>query len=293
MRLRSALRLVAVLGLLGALLTTASPGSAAGTPTLQTGVVTFAQSNSATWYSVTFDEAFDDAPIVVMGPISYAGTHPAMMRVRNVTTTGFEYQLDEWEYLDGGHITDSATWVAAAPGEHDLRKMTGFATSIDLDHTWQSVSLGTGFDTAPVVFASVSSDNDAAATVIRMRNVGTTSVDLRLQEEEAGDDIHGAETVHVLAFSEGSTTEDGLALVVGRSGNEATNAWYTVTGARARGATGVLADMQTFDGPDTAGVRYQNLSDDGVDLKIEEETSGDSETSHTTEVLGWMLITSW
>jgi len=28
---------------------------------------------------------------------------PMTMRVRNVTDTGFEWQIDEWDYLDGVH----------------------------------------------------------------------------------------------------------------------------------------------------------------------------------------------
>ncbi|MEM9203278.1 MAG: H-type lectin domain-containing protein [Actinomycetota bacterium] len=295
MRLRSFLRIFAVCGLLASLFATATPGSAAGTSTIQTGVVTFSQANATTWYPVTFDESFDVVPVVVMGPISFNGSHPAVMRVRNVTTTGFEYQLDEWDYLDAGHTGETVSWVAATPGQHDLRKMTAFATTVVLDHQWQTVSLA-GFDAPPVVFGSVGSDNDPSAAAIRMRNVTATSVQLRIQEEEAYDKVgqprDAAETVQVMAFSEGSTTEDGLALVVGKTTDSVTHSWHTVN-TRSRGVTGVLADMQTFDGGDTAGIRYRNLGDTGVDVRVEEEKSQNSETSHTTEVVGWMLITSW
>jgi len=44
--------------------------------------------------------------VVVMGPPTHEGWHPATVRVRNVTDTGFEFQIDEWDYLDGAHALE-------------------------------------------------------------------------------------------------------------------------------------------------------------------------------------------
>ncbi|MCZ6907083.1 MAG: fibronectin type III domain-containing protein, partial [Deltaproteobacteria bacterium] len=51
-----------------------------------------------------------------------------------------------------------------------------------------------------------------------------------------------------------------------------------------------LADMQTTDGSDTATVRWENKDPFGVEVKIEEEQSRDSETRHTTEMVGYMVF---
>jgi hypothetical protein len=48
--------------------------------------------------------------------------------------------------------------------------------------------------------------------------------------------------------------------------------------------------MQTFDGNDTAGLRYQNLSGSSVDVRVEEEQSADDETRHVDEVVGYLVI---
>ena len=53
---------------------------------------------------------------------------------------------------------------------------------------------------------------------------------------------------------------------------------------------GFFAAMQTTDGGDTSGVRYKNLNDNTVDVFIEEETSRDDETAHTTEVIGYLVL---
>jgi len=51
-----------------------------------------------------------------------------------------------------------------------------------------------------------------------------------------------------------------------------------------------LADMQTTDSGNTANLRRQNKDFYGIDVKIAEEQSLDSETYHTTEVEGYMVF---
>jgi hypothetical protein len=48
--------------------------------------------------------------------------------------------------------------------------------------------------------------------------------------------------------------------------------------------------MQTTDGGNTAAVRWQNKQATGVEVKVEEEQSRDTETNHTTEVIGYMVF---
>jgi hypothetical protein len=48
--------------------------------------------------------------------------------------------------------------------------------------------------------------------------------------------------------------------------------------------------MQSFNGPDTATLRYQNLDPNGVKLFVEEERSANGEMTHTNERLGYMAL---
>ena len=50
--------------------------------------------------------------------------------------------------------------------------------------------------------------------------------------------------------------------------------------------------MQTTDGPDTASLRWDNRSTTGIQVKVEEEQSRDSETTHTSEVVGYFAFGS-
>jgi hypothetical protein len=48
--------------------------------------------------------------------------------------------------------------------------------------------------------------------------------------------------------------------------------------------------MQTTDGMDTAALRFKDLKTNSVNIRVEEEQSKDKETSHTTEVVGYLAI---
>ncbi|MEM1275383.1 MAG: DUF5060 domain-containing protein, partial [Pseudomonadota bacterium] len=84
---------------------------------LEIGSLTLEQSTPDQWVSVTFDAPIQDAR-VVMGPITFDGPDEAIARVRNVTDTGFEFQIDEWWYKDGWHMTETVSWMAMSEGVH-------------------------------------------------------------------------------------------------------------------------------------------------------------------------------
>jgi hypothetical protein len=48
--------------------------------------------------------------------------------------------------------------------------------------------------------------------------------------------------------------------------------------------------MGTYNGADSSGLRYTNLTAAGVQIKVEEDTTLDSETGHTTEVVYFLTI---
>ena len=85
----------------------------------QVGTVTVGQASSAEWHSVAFDQPIADA-VVVMSAMTQNGGDPFTVRVRNVTEDGFEFQIDEWDYLDGYHVTETLSWMAVEEGVHTL-----------------------------------------------------------------------------------------------------------------------------------------------------------------------------
>ncbi|MEZ4932635.1 MAG: hypothetical protein R2788_11010 [Saprospiraceae bacterium] len=41
-------------------------------------------------------------------------------RIKNVTKAGFEFQIDEWNYLNGYHPVETLYYLAMAKGNHSI-----------------------------------------------------------------------------------------------------------------------------------------------------------------------------
>ncbi|MDX1452650.1 MAG: cytochrome c peroxidase, partial [Oleiphilaceae bacterium] len=268
---------------------TESPASA---PALVVDQVTVSQPNRSTWHTVTFDQAFPSAPRVVMGPPSYRGAQPAVVRVRNVTRTGFEFKIDEWDYLDGGHTSETLAYLAVMPGVHDWNGMQVEAGQVDsVTHAWSTVRYSGGFASAPVVLSQQVSDNETQTTTTRLRNSGSTGFEVRVQEAEALGS-HAAEQIHYIAITAGQSSVAGNAMqvIAGFTGDRVTHNWLAQSFGRNLNTPLIFADMQTTDGGDTSAIRYNNLTASSVELKVEEEQSKDDEVRHTTENVGWVVF---
>lgn len=89
----------------------------------------------------------------------------------------------------------------------------------------------------------------------------------------------------VEAFGSGNLSSQAIS---GATSNSVTHAWSTINFTGAAQPPVMIAQMQTFDGPDTASVKMNNLSSSSVQVKIEEETNNDAELDHTSEVVGYL-----
>ena len=246
------------------------------------GSETVRQSDPDAWHSVTFAEEIPD-PVVVMGPLEHNGGHDAVVRVQNVTPQGFEFRIEEWDYLDGWHTLETVGWMAATAGAHEIAPgvtlAAGSAQSEMAHETPVEVPLA-GFGSVPSVFAQVASANDVAAVTTRLKNIGTDRFSFLLQEEEAATDgTHAPERVDWIAV-EGAL--DGLfgldAIEGGLTHRYATQGFDPVEGTPV-----AIAHMQTMNGGDTASLRFRDLDGDSIRLKVTEERSLDSERNHVAE----------
>ncbi len=228
-------------------------------------------------------------PRVVMGPPSFAGSHPSTIRVRNVGASSFQHNLQEWDYLDGAHTNETMGYLVLDNGAQSLGSLDAEAGSANINHTWSTISFSQSFSTAPVVIAQVASFAGAQPVVTRVRNVNASGFQIRLQEEDGNNGTHVLERVDWIAIEPGTTTFDGTKIVAGRTGNSVTHAWATINFSAVT-APVFLAEMQTFDGSDPAGLRQRNLSTTSAQVKVEEEQSGDTEVNHTTEVVGYVVV---
>jgi hypothetical protein len=245
------------------------------------------------WKWVEFNDTFID-PVVVAKPLSCNENEPAVLRIQNVDATGFEIRVQEWDYLDGTHSTENVSYIVMERGSYILEDGTKVeAGRFDTDTTGSFVwvDFSQTFNQVPVVTSTVSSFNEEDAVCSRLKNINTTGFDFCMQEQEGNSQIHTTETISYIAWEPSSGTVGNLTFEVDKTDDMITHNLQTIVYNETFMATPVfLADMQTTDGNDTANLRRQNKDLYGIDIKITEEQSRDSEINHTTEVVGYMVF---
>ena len=259
----------------------ATPAPEPDTVIGEAGSVTVGQRDAEQWHTVTFEQTISNA-VVVMGPVGMVGGQPAMTRVRNVTDEGFEFQIDEWDYLDGKHLVETIGWMALSEGTHTLadgRTVVAGSGSVGTQFTEQG--FGTELVDA-VVFAEVSSVADPAAVTTRIRDVDATGFAVQLQEEEGADGVHDTESVDWIAIESGV----GAGSSVFRTEDALTQRPTELAIDGFNASSVLLADMQTRNGGNTAVLRYDDLAPGSVEVFVQEEQSLDPEMAHLTEVGG-------
>ncbi len=241
------------------------------------------------WSSVEFAAPFGDPPVVVAGPASWVGRDQVTVRVRNVTSAGFEVRLTEWPYLDGNHTVETVSYLAVPAGRHTLVSGAVLeAGTSTVAANGSAVSFAADFGEKPVLLSTVSSSASGPGVVART-SVGKSGFSVRLDAQEADSSSYGGR-VNWVAWSVGS--DDGTSDGVGwETHKKAINNSFTrFSFDRAYVRPCVLADMNTLNGGDTANLRYRKLRVRSVRLRIDEEKSADTEVAHVAERVGLLVV---
>lgn len=170
------------------------------------------------WRRINFPQPLAN-PVVFAQVMTFNGGQPCSTRVRNVDSTGFEFRVDEWSYLDGHHAAETIGWIALSKGKHLLTtggsyeltyKTYAWAGAIATNHAFRRVDAlvqTAGYVGAGGVVAQSQSFNGPAPIVERLRSTqvtrdNTTSLDweVKLDEEENADRLHAVENVGIGAF---------------------------------------------------------------------------------------------
>lgn len=238
--------------------------------------------------TVTFDEPLTN-PVFAFTATNNGGNQFTIRMTDQVldadgNTTAFTFIIEEWEYHDGPHpAVETINWLAIEEGVHTLpdgRIIEAGTTETSSDGS--SPSFTAGFTETPVVLTSVMSNNDTTTVDSDPNNITASGFDLSLQEEEAQDGIHAAETVGWIAIQSGGDGTSGTAAVFGGVDDDVDS---LSLGATFDDAV-VIGETQTINGGDTATVVIDGQTDSTVDVFIEEEASQDNELNHTNEDVG-------
>ncbi|QAX32121.1 G8 domain-containing protein [Leisingera sp. NJS204] len=251
---------------------------------LQVGTATFNQGSRNNWFSTEFAEDIDN-PVVIMGPLTSNGGAPAFARVKAATDDGFKMQIEEWDYLNGKHATESVSWVAMSSGTYELedgRQVT--AVQVKTDKNGKATVDFSGFDGEIAVFTQIGSHNASEAITVRNEVSGNDSVEISLQRQQ--DNSGGAfapETVYVMAMEVG----EGEGLQAGNMTGVKRKASQVDVDPDDFDELAFLASMTSTNGQDPAALRLRDFDSNGISIFAQEEKSADNETWHKREDVSW------
>lgn len=229
-----------------------------------------------------------ESPVVVAKPLSFQGSQPCHVRLRNVSSDRFEARVEEWLYMNDVHYDEFVGSLAMDGGTYELDD--GISVEVGrtvTDHSWTSVSFEQNFTADPLVFCQSETVQGGQPIVTRIANVSTTGFDLRLQEEEALGS-HSGESLGYIAIEPGIGTLHGMTFEAGRMKLE--DQWSHLSFDHSYTNPVFLAGIQSFNGSNTASLRHQNLSATGVEVAVQEEQSQDDEMNHVIEQVGYLVL---
>jgi hypothetical protein len=249
------------------------------------------QEHAGQTHRIDFAHAYR-RPVVIMQPLSSNGGHPANARLHEVDAKGVVWEVNEWDHGDGAHASEHAGYLVVEAGVHTLEGGARLeAGHVTVTHRWCGVLLRAGFTIPPVVISQAQTINGSCMVVTRQMRPGRSGFLVRLQEEEANDDLHKAEAVGWVAVGPAHGKTNGRRFEAGRTMEPLTHEWRPLRFKNAFPAPPVLlAGVQTFNGKDVVSLRYRNLTPRRVALRLEEETTGDDETRHAPEGVGYILL---
>ena len=130
---------------------------------------------------------------------------------------------------------------------------------------------------------------------MRLRNVGSSSFQIRLQEPNYKDGTHVNETISYLVMEAGEwELSDGTRLSAGTtSTNKLSSAGFkslSFSNSFSSAPT-VLSQVQTFAGSDWVTTRTKGINTGGFQLTMQEEENLNG-GAHASETIGWLAIDS-
>jgi hypothetical protein len=257
------------------------------------------------WQTLPFANTYDNPnaePVLVVTPASNTDGDPGVIRIKELGPTYARVRYQEWNYLDGVHPKEDAFYMVAEAGVHDLGGLTVEADYLDTNKLaragdWETIDFNAFFTAplsgppAPVLLASVMTDNGSDAVTTRIDNLDLTGFELAMDEQESIGDGHVYETLGWIAIQSGTgITAEGRRLdaLFSQLDHNLTPVTYPATATGYRHPT-VLGAVDSSFGMDPVSLRYANPTQDQIELKLTEESSIDAEVDHVVEDVGILI----
>jgi PilC-like protein with beta-propeller domain len=262
---------------------------------------------SAAWTQINFSTSYTD-PIVVAKPPTHVGGDPSVIRIKNVTSTGFKISLQEWPYRDGNHSTEQVSYIVIENGNHTfpgglkvrankistLKEYAAHGACAADTSASETVSItGGAFSSTPIVIASTMTYNNQTAVNARVFNTTTTQFQVALQQEEAATTPPAlSENIGYIAIEAGTLVDatNNWALEVGSLGGVNQTSKELTFSSSFSSTPNFIAGMTSIAGSDPAALRIDSISSTSAYIHAEEEQSCNTEVVHADENVGYFAL---
>ncbi len=277
--------------------------------------------------TVTFSGGFFDvAPVVFVLAKDTPNNEPRALRIRNVTTAGFEILQTRPTVCGGcsdtaGFNVHTVNWIAIEPGRHKLPggqfievgtlSTTTVQKKFAGTNGWDTVAFNTAFSSAFVaMLGQVQTGNNGGislnggqtspfiTTVISNADASGFQAALELSEVITPLPLANAETIGWLAAPSGLTstlTDTGGGSVLIEAILSADNITHTCTinnnfQNTYTASPLVVASKNRRDGIDGGWIRECQINTGSVRVRVQEDEGTDNDVAHTTESVGIFVV---
>lgn len=167
------------------------------------------------------------------------------------------------------------------------KKMVAGVMEFTSEH-WKTIHLPFNFAENPIIFTQLTTNKEATAATVRLRNIAQNQFEIRLQEAAVDDGIHLKEKVAWMAMEAGEQTTpyhwqaDTVSV---------THGWTTVPFTeRFSNIPLFFANMQTTRDADAATLRNNGVNWTNGKIRVQEENSLDPNLAHSAETAAYLAI---
>lgn len=239
-------------------------------------------------------------PVVFVQPLSYRGSTPAIVRLTEITDDSFTLRIQEPSNADNRHTREKVSYIVLEAGNWELEDGTLLEVGkIDSNavvdgeelNSWETIDFNSSFENTPAVFSQVQTVNGRHFVRTRQQNASASGVQIAMEEQDSRTDGHVSESIAWLAITPGSGAFGERLFEVGNTGDNVTHNWHSQDfNTNFDTNPTLLTSIATYNDGDPVGIRYQNLDSGKVELRLEEDTTADDETEHSSEVIDFLAI---
>jgi PKD repeat protein len=247
------------------------------------------------WKRVELRQRFVD-PVVVAKALSYREANPAVVRVRQVTQTGFEISLQPWDDGRPSHAPEAVGYLVIERGRFRLADGTALESgSVDTDPAYprHSIAFSQSFRVTPVVMTAVSSAQDANAVTGRPTRISKKGFQFHTQRQGRASGPDSAQTLSFVAWEPSTGSLNGLVFEVSKTGHVKRDQFSTIAFQETFPVSPVfLADLQASGGGSPLNVRWERKDLAGIDVKIDavRDLEHDNAEPQDVAIVGYILI---